>query len=377
MSTLLALGFDGPPAVAQTELAAIQSRALGLEGIDLERFRRIVEGSAIESRLVAADVDRTLDLSTAARMRVYAEVAPCFAEGAAREALARAGLAAEAVTDLVVASCTGFSAPGLCVDLVERVRLAHTVRPLQLGFMGCFGGVAALRAAHAIAAGDPEAVVLVVAVELCSLHFRRSTAPDALVSFAIFGDGASAAIVAGDAAVEEARDRGCRPLGRLSQPSTRLLGGRALMGWTIEDDGFRMTLGRAVPGEIERALRDIATARRDDAIASVCAVHPGGVGILDAVDAGVGRPGLCDEARSVLRSTGNTSSGAVLRVLEPVLERARVEASGIAPLTAPVRAGEPSVAFPGLRRGCDIDLLAFGPGLTIDRIRVGVECPSS
>lgn len=349
MSLLLALGFDGPPAIAQAELAVIQSRALGLEGVDLERFRRIVDGSAIDARLVAADVDGTLDLSTAQRMRAYAEVAPRFAVGAAREALARAGLAPDAVTDLVIASCTGFSAPGLCVDLVERLGLQPAVRPLQLGFMGCFGGVAALRAAHALAAGDSEAVVLVVAVELCSLHFRRSTAPDALVSFALFGDGASSAVVAGlDAPVG-----GSAPLGRLLRPRTLLLGGRDLMGWTIEDDGFRMTLGRAVPAEIERALREVDAGADDDAIAPNCAVHPGGAGILDAVEAGLARPGVCTTAREVLRSTGNASSGAVLRVLDRVL---RVARDGR--LDA---------------RQSMVDILAFGPGLTFDRIRLQVK----
>lgn len=371
MSTLLALGFDGPPAIAQAELASIQSRALGLEGVDLERFRRIVEGSAIDARLVAADVDGTLDLSTAQRMRAYAEVAPRFAEGAAREALARAGMAPDAVTDLVIASCTGFSAPGLCVDLVESLGLQPTVRPLQLGFMGCFGGVAALRAAHALAAGDSEAVVLVVAVELCSLHFRRSTAPDALVSFALFGDGASAGVVVGD----DVSGRVGAPLGRLLRPRTRLLGGRDLMGWTIQDDGFRMTLGRAVPAEIERALREIDASATDDAIAPSCAVHPGGAGILDAVETGLARPGACATAREVLRSTGNVSSGAVLRVLDRALRVARNRADERAPVVAGAAAGLDTPRRDGRLgdRESMIDILAFGPGLTFDRIRLQVE----
>lgn len=343
---LVSFGFAEPPHIAQAELAALQSQALGLDGARRELFARIVAASGVESRGVAGDVRTILDRSTAERMRLFAEAAPPVAARAARVALERARVAPSRVTDLVVATCTGFTAPGLHSDLVEALPLSASVRPLQIGFMGCFGGVAALRAARNAALADPAAVVLVVAVELCSLHFRRSHAPDALVSFALFADGASAAVVAG-------QDAGLAPLAVLEEPRTSLLGGRPMMGWTIEDDGFAMTLGKAVPGEIERYCADAA-----QRFAPSVAVHPGGAAIIEAVERGAGRAGGADfdDAREVLRTTGNTSSGAVLRVAERVISRNLAQT-----------ACETALRRTSVDRR-KVDLVAFGPGLVADHI---------
>ncbi|MFM7051482.1 MAG: type III polyketide synthase, partial [Planctomycetota bacterium] len=269
-------------------------------------------------------------------------------------ALERAGVSLSRVTDLVVVTCTGFAAPGLHSDLVESLGLPSSIRPLQIGFMGCFGGIAALRAARNAAAADADAVVLVVAVELCSLHFRRSCAPDALVSFALFADGASAAVVAGE-------DAGLAPVALLEDPRTKLLGGRRLMGWTVEDDGFAMTLGKAVPDEIARHVAEAA-----DGVGGAVAVHPGGLAIIEAVERGLGRRGSGDfaDAREVLRTTGNTSSGAVLRVAERVLSRNQ-RPVGCEAALQPVGAPGPSVPRAA---GSRVDLMAFGPGLVADRI---------
>lgn len=361
---LAGLGFATPRAIAQEELALTQRKALGLEGVSAELFARIVSASGIDSRGVVADVSTILDRTTAERMRLFAELAPPIAVAAACEALAKSDIPPDAITDVVIATCTGLAAPGLASDLAERLPLSCDVRPLQLGFMGCFGGIAALRTARALACADPSAVVLVVAIELCSLHFRRGTAPDALVSFAIFGDGASAAIVLGDDA------RG-RAIGSLVAPRTRNLGGRELMGWNVEDDGFRMTLGRAVPEEIERCVPDFLGPGRPSAIA----LHPGGVAIIDAVGRALGATigtapsgertalpaanftnelGLdLAESRRILRTTGNTSSGAVFRVANQVVSRNRERVRGETP--SPQRS---------------IDLVAFGPGLIADAIRL-------
>ncbi len=384
---LVSMGFASPAAYAQMELCARQARALELEGEAHERFMRIASTSAIETRCVAAEIDAILDAPTSLRMRMFAPIAQSLACRAAEEALARANVDPARVTDLVIATCTGFAAPGLHSDLVEQLGLASSTRPLQVGFMGCFGGVAALRAARAIARSDHDAVVLVIAVELCSLHFRRSCAHDALISFALFGDGASCAIVMSRDAT--ATNTPC--LGILEYPRTHMLGGRDLMSWSIEDDGFAMTLGRAVPAEIERATPHLEGLTSADAVAA----HPGGVAILDAVDRALSasvrsvRSDLTD-AREVLRTTGNTSSGAIFRVANAVLCRNLETAR-----TEPTRARDASLVrahagqrrvhqeideesthvdfAPDLQRDFQLDLLAFGPGLTADLIRIRME----
>ena len=234
----------------QEDLAAVQGELWGLRGAELDRWRRIVERSGVEHRAIVDDPHDLPGLSTARRMERFEAHAPGLAQDAAARALAAAGLGGGEVTDLVVATCTGFAAPGVGSSLIGgRVGLRREVRPLQLGFMGCFGGVAALRTARAIAGDDPDAVVLALCVELCSLHLRSSTDPQNLVASALFADGAAAVVVRGGA--ESGEGRGIA-LGR--GRSEALPEHREEMTWRITDEGFAMTLSREVPLAIRRSL---------------------------------------------------------------------------------------------------------------------------
>lgn len=330
----------------QEDLAAVQGDLWGLRGAQLDRWRRLVERSGVEHRAIVDDPHDLPGLSTARRMDRFEAHAPGLAADAAARALAAAGIDGAAVTDLVVATCTGFSAPGIGASLIGgRVGVRREVRPLQLGFMGCFGGVAALRTARAIAGDDPEAVVLGLCVELCSLHLRASVEPQNLVASALFADGAAAVVVRGGA--ESGEGRGLA-LGR--GRSASLPEHREEMTWRITDEGFAMTLSREVPLAIRRSLGGFLAARRPRP--RTVLPHPGGPGILDAVAsaiegsplAGSLDPRGIDLARGVLRDHGNMSSATILFVLERAL------AAG--------------VAMPA-------ELVAFGPGLMIDAILAG------
>lgn len=341
---LLALGVAAPAAVwPQRELAALQAELWGLRGEELERWWRIVDRSGVARRAIAADPSDLPGLSTSQRMRRFEAHAPPLAHAAALEALAKAGREPLEVTDLVVATCTGFAAPGIGTRMVgpSGIGLSPRVRQLQLGFMGCFGGVAALRTAASIAGADPRAVVLVVCVELCSLHLRRDTSPQNLVASALFADGAAAAVVAGGDAASGAGGV------RLGRGRCRTLpGSLGEMTWTVTDEGFAMTLSREVPLAVRRSIRELL-AEAEPPLRSLLP-HPGGPGILDAVEAAMaGHDGdgldalgtAC--AREVLSERGNMSSPTALFVLERAIER------GV-PLPA--------------------ELVAFGPGLTVDSI---------
>jgi len=330
----------------QEDIAAVQGELWGLRGAELDRWRRIVERSGVEHRAIVDDPHDLPRLSTARRMERFEAHAPSLAQDAAARALVAAGLGGGEVTDLVVATCTGFAAPGVGSSLIGgRVGLRREVRPLQLGFMGCFGGVAALRTARAIAGDDPDAVVLALCVELCSLHLRSSTDPQNLVASALFADGAAAVVVRGGA--ESGEGRGIA-LGR--GRSEALPEHREEMTWRITDEGFAMTLSREVPLAIRRSLGGFLAARRPRP--RTILPHPGGPGILDAVASAIGSSPLAgsldprgiDLARGVLRDHGNMSSATILFVLERAL------AAG--------------VELPA-------ELVAFGPGLMIDAILAG------
>lgn len=336
---LVGLGTAVPNmCMEQSEIAARLAAVWGLRGPQLRLWQRIIAGTAIDTRCAVMPVEEVVTLSTGARMEVYERHAPALAERAVVGALDRGGIAPGRVTDLIVVSCTGFWAPGLDVALVERLGLPATVRRTVIGFMGCFGAIIGLRAAVGVCGADPGAVAVVVCLELCSLHLRSDRGAENLVASALFGDGAAAAVVCG-ARVARAADG--PSLGSLTMGHSRLLSeGRDWMSWRITDTGFAMTLTRDVPAALASRLGAI--------VEEVCprrlgcyVVHPGGAGILDAVDQGLqleGRSGL-DAARSTLRRYGNMSSATLLFVLAEAFRR------GYRP--------------PAM-------LLAFGPGLAVE-----------
>lgn len=268
---------------------------------------------------------------TSARMALYREAAPELA----MKAIAGLDFDPAAITHIVVASCTGFTAPGIDQILAARLGLRPSVERTLIGFMGCYAAVTALRTARHIVRSEPAAKVLVVTVELCSLHLRLMDEVEPLLAGLLFGDGAAAAIVS------------AQPHGiAISEGfSVTLEDSADLITWAIGDTGFIMGLSGAVPGRIgtalaDPALRDALTQGRDPAAIAHWAVHAGGRSILDAVEHGLGlRDGALAGSRAVLHDFGNMSSATLMFVLADIMERG-MDGPGIA--------------------------LAFGPGLAAE-----------
>jgi predicted naringenin-chalcone synthase len=237
-------------------------------------------------------------------------------------------------------SCTGFTQPGPDLAIVDGLGLRQTVFRQHIGFMGCCAAFPALRVAAAFCDQDPDAVVLVVCAELCTLHVRTSDDADQIVANSVFGDGAAAAIVTGAGA-------GGGGLVIDAFATTVVPGTASEMAWNIGDEGFEMVLSTAVPKSIEQHVREAVAPVLDAVGATVAdvplwAVHPGGRAILDRVAAELELP---DDAlvasRGVLHDDGNMSSATVLFVLARMLDETP-------------EPGTPVVA------------LAFGPGLTVE-----------
>ena len=282
--------------------------------------------------------------STGLRMRRYESDAPSLAEAASHAALRDARLAPGELTHVVTVSCTGFFSPGLDAALIDRLGLSRDVERTHIGFMGCHGALNGLRVASSFLGANPDARVLVAAVELCTLHFAYGRDPQLVVANALFADGA--------AAVVGVRDDGADPGGwRVLATGSLLMPDSAdSMSWRIGDHGFRMTLSATVPdliaahlgGWLERWLGQHGLGVGD--VAS-WAVHPGGPRVLRAVGDAVG---LTDSAmevsRDVLAEFGNMSSATVLFILDRLRRR---------------DTPRPCVA------------LAFGPGLVVEAVLLG------
>lgn len=280
--------------------------------------------------------------STRARMDRYATDAGPLAIAAARRAIAAAGIDAAEITHLVTCSCTGFTSPGVDLDLVAALGLAPSTARTHVGFMGCHGAFNALRVAEAFVAARPESLPLVVCVELCSLHFQYGSRSDTVVANSIFADGA-AAVVGGHPS--RPGSEGARAWLLDRQWSRLLPDSRDEMGWTIGDHGFEMHLSATVPGTVGRHLPEAVAAGLADAGLRVAdigswAVHPGGPRVLTAVEESLG---LTNDAlavsREVLAEHGNMSSATILFIIERL-----IRGDSAAPCVA----------------------MAFGPGLTAE-----------
>jgi predicted naringenin-chalcone synthase len=250
---------------------------------------------------------------TGDRMLLYAEAAPILGLAAIDRLRAEASL--EGITHLVVASCTGFVAPGIDQIVARRLGLPSSVERLLIGFMGCYAAVAALRSARHIVRSEPAARVLVLCVELSTLHLQDTPEIEPLLAMLQFGDGAAAALVTAD------------PQGfALGQPfATTLDDSHDLIRWAITDRGFAMHLSGEVPGRIATALADpvfaaAATGGRTPQQIDGWAVHAGGRSILDAVETSLHlAPETLAASRGVLAENGNMSSATLMFVLARLL----------------------------------------------------------
>jgi len=270
---------------------------------------------------------------TSHRMEVFERFAPVLAQRAL-DKLDVTPSERRSITHVIVTTCTGLYAPGLDFDIVDHLGLCTSVERTMIGFMGCYAAINGLKTARHIIRSEPSARVLMVNLELCSLHLQESHDLEQVLSFLIFADGCSACILSAE------------PTG-LAMDSFRavlLPETRELITWKIRGLGFDMFLSGQVPPAIAKGLEscgtDVVGPFTTDDI-SLWGVHPGGRTILDAVERGLALPpDALSTSRSVLERYGNMSSATVMFVLDELMRRAQ----------------------PG-ERGC---AMSFGPGLTAE-----------
>jgi predicted naringenin-chalcone synthase len=224
------------------------------------------------------------------------------------------------VTHLITVSCTGMSAPGLDLELVEELGLPPVVFRTSVNFMGCYAAVHALKLADALARSSSGARILIVCTELCTLHFQQEATVDNMLSSLLFADGSAAALVVSD-------DHPGKGLRLRDFYSEIVPEGKKAMTWDMSSSGFRMTLTSYVTdliradfeGLVGNALKKSGLDRDD--ISHWC-VHPGGKKILDAIYKSLGfTNGHLDDSYAILKEYGNMSSPTILFVLQRIMDQ--------------------------------------------------------
>lgn len=306
---------------------------------------RMHAGSAVRSRYLALPLERYAALGGfGAANRAYVTAALELGEAAARGALAESGVPATDVELVVFTSVTGLAVPSIEARLAGRLGLRPDVRRMPVFGLGCVAGASGLARVHDYLAGRPRAAALLLSVELCSLTLRRGdTSAANLVAGALFGDGAGAVVAVGAEHPAADTARGPRVVATRSRlyPDTE-----PLLGWEVDDDGFRIVLGSDLPDTLMDHLgpevRDFLAChalKAADVTGWIC--HPGGPKVLESVRASLDLPARALELswRS-LAEVGNLSSASVLHILRDTLD------------LAPPLAGTPGL------------MLSVGPGLS-------------
>lgn len=273
------------------------------------------------------------------RMIKFEKEAPVLAQKAVDDLLSRTSIDLQRITHLVTVSCTGFVAPGVDYHLIKSFDLSNDVQKINIGFQGCHAGLNAITAANALALCDPNANVLVVTVELCTLHMQLGIGRDELIPNSLFADGAAAFLVTSNPELLNKNKAY-----KIEETKTSLIENTAeYMSWKITNSGFQMTLDSSVPKVISEKLPSLLKEWQWDDPECSWAIHPGGPRILDAVAAAelIGGDKI-EASRTILKNYGNMSSASVFFILDK-LEQSE---NGF------------------------INMLGFGPGLNVEGCRL-------
>lgn len=305
-------------------------------------LKRCLRSSGIETRHSVCEgffsselFDAKGQASTAKRNQIYTRESRKLASDLGKQLLEKSpSFSAKDITHIVFASCTGFANPGPDYHLISDLGLNSTVQRYVLGFMGCYAAIPALRMAKHICESDPKANVLVMCLELCSLHLHLDPTHDSVLANSLFADGAAAAIISSRPPEEDGAE--------LGQFFTETIPeGEADMAWEVGDQGFDLVLSNRIPQMIESRISSIVKSIAPLENIDHWAIHPGGKGILDKIETAVPVPSKkLAISRDIMKRYGNMASATVLFVLKDTLEQAR--------------SGEETLS------------IAFGPGLTVE-----------
>ncbi|WP_026950651.1 type III polyketide synthase [Algoriphagus mannitolivorans] len=351
--SIVSIGTANPgKGVLQTDIAEFMKMAHQLSEEDSRKLGIFYRMSGIQTRYsVISDFEnktpeefsffpKSKNLEpfpgTKIRMENFGQHAPILATEAAQNCLSKSGTSPKDISHLILVSCTGMMAPGVEMRLIENLGLNSSVERYCLHFMGCYAAFSGIKLAEKILKADSNAQVLLVTVELCTLHFQKEYTEDNVLANSLFGDGAAAALL----------QNSSTGLGVKDHFSQVIWEGEQDMAWGIGDFGFEMKLSKYIPALLDQGIKGLMEyfeQKFEISKISNFAIHPGGKQILQKVQEALGvSPEVNRHSVEVLRNFGNMSSATILFVLEKFLDDTGTDG--------------------------EILSLGFGPGLTLETV---------
>jgi alpha-pyrone synthase len=365
---ITAIGIANPEYCGnQAEVAEFMAREFRLDDKNTRRLKAIYRASGIQKRYsVIGDYckakkdftffsanDELIFPSTKTRMEIYKKNALPLALNAIEDCFSELEDGKEfdknTITHVITISCTGMYAPGLDIEIVQSLRLSQRTERICINFMGCYGAFNGMKVADAICRANKRAKVLVVSIELCSIHIQKGSTLDDLVAGAIFSDGAAAILVESEPKQKKFfsfRQFCCNLLPKGHQDMT----------WAISDHGFDIVLSSYVPELIESGIKEFAEQLLNDnnlqlKEIDIFAIHPGGKKILEACEKSLDISKDQNQyAYEVLRNYGNMSSATILFLLKRIWNEMNKK-----------------------NHGNSIFSCAFGPGITLESLLLKVQ----
>jgi len=334
MSRIISIGTALPPYKhEQKNILDFMLNAYQPEAEDRRKISLLYERSGIESRYaVIPDYSvpinervfypKTLDMEPFPgldqRMGLYNIHATKLSIDAIHNCL-NERIEPKEITCLITVSCTGMSAPGLDISVMQQLQLPNSIQRSSVNFMGCYAAIHALKMADNICRADANARVMIVCTELCTIHFQKTCEMDSIASGLLFADGAAAALVTGD----DFSNEGVSINNFYSEVA---LNGQDDMAWNLSEKGFLMRLSSYIPQLLQagitpllqNALKAGGISRKE---ITRWAIHPGGKKILENIQKELQLS--YDDLKvsfDVLREYGNMSSPTILFVLKRMIE---------------------------------------------------------
>ncbi len=365
MSFITSIGIAKPPyCFNQDVIALFMEKVMKPDQVNSRKLKAIFRSSGIKTRYSVLEdygkqgqfsfysnaTDNKPIPSTAERIDQYRQHALPLSVKAVQQCLNDNLLPSyAAITHLIVVSCTGMYAPGLDIDLVKSLSLNESVQRTSVNFMGCYAAFTALKLADAACKADAQAKVLIVCLELCTLHFQEATTEDNLLANALFADGAAAILV------QNAPTPGWNLVPEIFHNGLAF-NGREHMAWNVGNLGFEMKLSTYVPDVIRAGIKKLTQellgkVNKNLQDISYFAIHPGGKKILEVIEQELSLTKKQNEsAYTVLSQFGNMSSATIVFVLQHIAEHLQAADHNHFVLS-----------------------FAFGPGLTLESLLLKIH----
>ncbi len=302
---------------------------------EVDRLLTVFDNSQIETRYFSRPLEWfEQPHSLSEKNQAYIESSTELSFKAAQKLFEKTGIQTEGIDYIIYVNTTGLATPSIDARLINRLGLRQNIRRLPIWGLGCAGGAAGLSQAYHYLLGHPDEKVLLIACELCGLTFLHDDfSKSNLVATALFGEGASAVLLAG----ADAKQDGIEILATNSRFFPDSLD---VMGWNILDSGLQVIFAKQIPDIIEKhAHSDLSSFLKEHGLeladVSRFLFHPGGAKVIEAYQKALGMSnGALSISSEILRNYGNMSSVTVLFVLEEYFEKSGINNGGYGLISA-------------------------------------------